>query len=92
MLSVAQNLCVKLQNGSPLYKINELQIKARSESLSDEDINTLDEIINDCDLTSVVCAAHIIKGNVKLAKDILSKLDEDERKMIEEWPIFTLMK
>ena len=92
MLSVAQNLCVKLQNGSPLYKINELQIKARSESLSDEVINTLDEIIYDCDLTSVVCAAHIIKGNVKLAKDILSKLDEDERKMIEEWPIFTLMK
>ncbi|MBE5849871.1 MAG: DUF4365 domain-containing protein [Lachnospiraceae bacterium] len=92
VLSVAQNLCVKLQNGSPLYKINELQIKARSESLSDEDINTLDEIINDCDLTSVVCAAHIIKGNMKLAKDILSKLDEDERKMIEEWPIFTLMK
>ena len=75
-----------------MYRINELQIKKRIESLSVEDISALDEIINGSGPMSIVCAAHILKGELELAKEQLSKMDEDEQKIFEEWPIYTLLK
>ena len=92
ILYVAQSLCVRLQNGSSLYKINELQIKIRMERLSKEDIDILDEIINNSESKSIVCAANILKGDIQSAKNLLSELDKAERKSFEEWPIYTLMK
>ncbi len=91
MLEVAKALCYKLQDGSPLYKINKLQIKKRIKQLSDEELRELDEIINSCNDSSIICAAYILKGESARAKEMLSDMDEEVRKQIEEWPIYTLM-
>lgn len=92
ILGVAKTLCDKIQTENPLYKINELQIKLRGDKLSTDDFNELDRIIKHSDNAGIVCAAHILKGEFGYAKEILSNMDGDGRKMIEEWPIYSLMK
>jgi hypothetical protein len=92
LLSAAKTLCDELQNGYPIYRINELQIKIRNEKLSADDISILDEIINCSDHEDIVCAAHILKGETDLAKEIISNMGVEERKMFEEWPICSLLK
>ena len=91
ILEGAQILCKQIQNGSNLYRINELQIKVRLHELSSEDIRELDEIIHNSDSIGIEFAARILKGETVLARKLFQKMDEDERRMIVEWPIYKLL-
>lgn len=95
LLKMAERLnsWLALNDGSKdTYKINIFQCKKRYESLDDNDIETIGNLVSKTDDIPIKAAGNILLENKKMSEILMKKMDENQLQIFQDYPIFTLYK
>lgn len=73
--------------------INLLQCYYRTREMNEEEENTLEDMIaRNREDRQLCAAAYILLGNSKRARSIIDTLTDEQKKVFEEYPVYTLLK
>ncbi len=73
--------------------INLLQCYYRTQEMNEEEENTLEDMIaRNREDRQLCAAAYILLGNSKRARSIIDTLTDEQKKVFEEYPVYTLLK
>ena len=73
--------------------INLLQCYYRKREMNEEEENTLEDMIaRNREDRQLCAAAYIVLGNSKRARSIIDTLTDEQKKVFEEYPVYTLLK
>lgn len=73
--------------------INLLQCYYRTREMTEEEENTLEDMIaRNREDRQLCAAAYILLGNSKRARSIIDTLTDEQKKVFEEYPVYTLLK
>lgn len=84
---------LKQVDGTDVSLINLLQSYYRKRELNEDEENKLEDVIaRNRENRQICAAANILLGNSKRARSIIDTLSDEQKKIFEEYPIFSMLK
>lgn len=84
---------LKQVDGTDVSLVNLLQSYYRKRELNEDEENKLEDVIARNRANRQICAAaNILLGNSKRARSIIDTLPDEQKKIFEEYPIFSMLK
>lgn len=84
---------LKQVDGTDVSLVNLLQSYYRKRELNEDEENKLEDVIaRNRENRQICAAANILLGNSKRARSIIDTLPDEQKKIFEEYPIFSMLK